>query len=73
MTLDKPPTLPTLPTDPAVGGGNLWQIAAQYLGDATQAATIAWLNGLSDPMLIGQVTLVIPPPTAASTGGLPPD
>jgi nucleoid-associated protein YgaU len=55
-----------------VVGGNLWQIAAQYLGDATQAATIAWLNGLSDPMLVGQVTLVLPPPTTASTGGLPP-
>ena len=37
-----------------------------------EAATIAWLNGLSDPMLVGQVTLVLPPPTTASTGGLPP-
>jgi hypothetical protein len=53
-------------------GGNLWQIAAQYLGDATQAAQIAWLNGLSDPMLSGQVTLQLPPPNASSTGGLPP-
>jgi nucleoid-associated protein YgaU len=44
-----------------VAGGNLFQIAAQYLGDATQWNRIAQLNGLYDPMLTGIVTLKIPP------------
>jgi nucleoid-associated protein YgaU len=55
-----------------VMGGNLWQIAAQYLGDATQASRIAVLNGLSDPMITGQVVLVIPAVDPSQTGGLPP-
>lgn len=53
-------------------GGNLWAIAARELGDATQAARIAVLNGITDPMLTGQVTLVIPAVDARQTGGLPP-
>jgi nucleoid-associated protein YgaU len=53
-------------------GGNLWQIAAQYLGDATQASRIAALNGISDPMLVGQWTLTLPPIDSTQTGGLPP-
>ena len=43
-----------------VTGGNLFQIAAVYLGDATQWNRIAKLNELSDPFLIGTVTLLIP-------------
>jgi len=43
-----------------VAGGNLFQLAVQYLGDATQWNRIAQLNGLYDPFLYGVVTLVIP-------------
>lgn len=44
-----------------VAGGNLFQLAATYLGDATQWNRIAQLNGLYDPMITGVVTLKIPP------------
>jgi hypothetical protein len=44
-----------------VAGGNLFQLAAQYLGDAQQWNRIASLNGLWDPMIVGVVTLLIPP------------
>jgi nucleoid-associated protein YgaU len=44
-----------------VAGGNLFQIAAQYLGDATQWNRIATLNGLTDPNIVGIVTLKLPP------------
>ena len=43
-----------------VPGGNLFQIAAQLLGDATQWNRIAELNGLTDPMIYGLTTLMIP-------------
>ena len=52
-------------------GGNLFQIAAQYLGDATQATRIAQLNGLSDFWLSGQTTLLIPAVDPSATGGVP--
>jgi len=55
-----------------VSGGNLWAVAARELNDATQASRIAVLNGLTDPMLSGQVTLTLPPLDASQTGGLPP-
>ena len=55
-----------------VVGGNLWQIASVELQDATQAIRIAALNGLSDPMLAGPITLLIPPVDRSATGGLPP-
>jgi nucleoid-associated protein YgaU len=53
-----------------VAGGNLFQIAAQYLGDATQWNRIAALNGLYDPMITGTVTLLLPPynPNAGNGG-----
>lgn len=51
-------------------GGNLFQVAAQQLDDATQWLRIARLNGLSDPMLYGVVTLQIPPVDAAAGGGI---
>lgn len=54
-----------------VTGGNLWQIAAEQLGDATQASRIAVLNGITDPFLTGQVTLTLPPVDSSATGGLP--
>jgi len=40
-----------------VAGGNLFRIALVYLGDATQWIRVAQLNGLSDPMLSGTMTL----------------
>lgn len=53
-----------------VAGGNLFALAAKYLGDATQWIRLAQANGLSDPVLQGVVTLTIPPVNAAAGGGL---
>jgi hypothetical protein len=53
-----------------VAGGNLFQIAAQQLNDATQWIRIAQLNDLSDPMLSGVVTLLIPDQNANAGGGI---
>ncbi len=53
-----------------VAGGNLFQIAAEELGDATQWIRIAVLNDLSDPMLSGVLTLLIPDVDPASGGGI---
>ena len=55
------------PQQVTVSGGNLYQLAARYLGDAQQWSRIAQVNGLTDPMLSGPVTLTIPP--ALPTGG----
>ena len=54
-----------------MAGGNLFALAAQELGDATQWNRIAALNGLYDPMITGLVTLWIPPVNAnAGNGGI---
>lgn len=54
-----------------VAGGNLFAIAASELGDATQWNRIARLNGLTDPMIVGVVTLKIPPVSStAGNGGI---
>ena len=53
-----------------VAGGNLFQIASTELADATQWIRIAQLNNLSDPMLIGVVTLLIPDNDRAAGGGI---
>ena len=53
-----------------VTGGNLFQIAATELADATQWIRIAQLNDISDPMLIGVVTLIIPDIDQAAGGGV---
>ncbi len=53
-----------------VVGGNLFQIAAQQLGDATQWIRIAQLNGLTDPQITGQMTLSIPDVNPNATGGI---
>lgn len=54
-----------------VAGGNLFAIAAAQLGDATQWNRIATLNGLTDPMIVGVVTLKLPPVDAtAGNGGI---
>jgi nucleoid-associated protein YgaU len=53
-----------------VAGGNLFQIAAQYLNDATQWLRIAQMNGLTDPILTGVVTLQIPDVNPNAGGGI---
>ncbi|MDR3663154.1 MAG: hypothetical protein P4L86_22690 [Mycobacterium sp.] len=53
-----------------VTGGNLFQVAAQQLGDATQWIRIAQANGLSDPMLTGLVILSIPAADPSAGGGI---
>jgi hypothetical protein len=53
-----------------VAGGDLFHIAAQQLGDATQWIRIAQLNGLADPVISGVTTLQIPSPNPAAGGGI---
>ncbi len=58
-----------------VAGGNLFRIAAEQLGDATQWLRIAQLNNLIDPMLTGAlsngvVTLRIPNHAPQAGGGI---
>jgi hypothetical protein len=51
-------------------GGNLFFIAAKHLNDATQWIRIAQANGLLDPVLSGQKTLVIPDVNVNAGGGV---
>jgi L-ascorbate metabolism protein UlaG (beta-lactamase superfamily) len=53
-----------------VAGGNLFQIAAQYLQDATQWIRIAQLNSISDPWLSGITTITLPDIDASAGGGI---
>ncbi len=53
-----------------VTGGNLFQIAGQYLGDATQWVRIAALNDIRDPWLNGLVTLTLPDIDPSAGGGI---
>ena len=53
-----------------MAGGNLFQIACQQLGDATQWIRIAQLNNLSDPFLVGVNTLLIPDYNPDAGGGI---
>jgi hypothetical protein len=55
-----------------VAGGNLFQIAAQQLGDATQWIRLAQLNGIVDPMLTGVVTILVPDIDMNAGGGIAP-
>ena len=55
-----------------VTGGNLFRVAAEELGDATQWIRLAQLNKISDPMLNGIVSLLIPPVNPTSGGGIAP-
>ncbi|MDR3736031.1 MAG: hypothetical protein P4L10_10910 [Acidobacteriaceae bacterium] len=57
-----------------VNGGNLYQLAAQYLGDASQWVRIAIQNNISDPFLTvsAPITLTIPDVNPQATGGVPP-
>jgi hypothetical protein len=53
-----------------VTGGDLFHIALQYLGDATQWNRIAQANGLLDPVVTGTTTLIMPAPNPDLTGGV---
>jgi nucleoid-associated protein YgaU len=53
-----------------VASGTLFQVAAQYLGDATQWVRIAALNGIADPWLSGLVTLQLPDIDPSAGGGI---
>lgn len=53
-----------------VVGQSLFEVAARYLGDATQWIRIAQLNDISDPWLSGLVTLQLPPFNASAGGGI---
>lgn len=53
-----------------VVGGNLYQLAAQYYGDALQWTVIAQANNLTDPEITGLQTLLIPPPNPQNTDGI---
>lgn len=50
-------------------GGNLFRIAADTLGDATQWNRIARLNNLDDPFLTGLTTLSLPDMDPGAGGG----
>lgn len=52
-----------------VVGSNLFRVAAEQLNDATQWIRIAKLNGISDPLIYGLVTLQIPDLDTSSGGG----
>ncbi len=54
-----------------VAGTNLFVLAAQELGDATQWYRIASLNNITDPLIFGLTTLLLPSLDASATGGLP--
>ncbi len=53
-----------------VAGGDLFRIALQQLGDATQWNRIAELNGLTDPVLNGVLSLEIPLIDKTAGGGI---
>lgn len=53
-----------------VVGGNLFRIAGVELDDATQWIRIAQLNRISDPMLTGKLTLLIPDKNPNAGGGV---
>ena len=53
-----------------VVGGDLFRIALQQLGDATQWNRIAAANGLNDPVLNGLVTLRVPAIDKTAGGGI---
>lgn len=52
-----------------VSGGNLYDIAAKEYGDAAGAALIMQANGLIDPTITGNTTLIIPPYNAVAANG----
>lgn len=53
-----------------IAGGNLFRIAAEQLGDATQWVRIAQINALLDPILTGLTVLKIPDADLTAGGGI---
>ena len=53
-----------------VTSGNLFQIAAEYLGDATQWIRIAQLNGINDPFIRTLIILNLPTMDQTMGGGI---
>ena len=53
-----------------IAGDNLFHVAAAELADATQWIRIAELNDISDPMLVGVTTLLIPDSDPNAGGGI---
>ncbi|WP_234775171.1 hypothetical protein [Paraburkholderia tropica] len=53
-----------------VSGGNLYDLASKEYGDASAWTQIAIANNLSDPTLSGISTLVIPPYSTTTSGGI---
>lgn len=53
-----------------VAGANLFRIAAEQLGDATQWIRVAQLNGEADFLITGLVTLQLPDTNANAGGGV---
>lgn len=53
-----------------VAGGDLFRLALEQLGDATQWNRIAKLNGLDDPVLEGLLTLRLPERDVGAGGGI---
>lgn len=51
-----------------MSSANLFQLAAQYLGDATQWNRIAQLNGFSDFIVAGLTAPILIPPYDANAG-----
>jgi hypothetical protein len=52
----------------SVASANLFALAAQYLGDATQWNRIAALNGFTDFLVSGLTAPILIPPYDANAG-----
>lgn len=53
-----------------VSATNLFRIAAEQFGDALQWILIARLNGISDPMIGGVITLKLPSANPRPSDGI---
>jgi hypothetical protein len=59
-------------TEVTVTGTDCFNLAAQYLGDATEFYRIMIQNGLTDPVISGPpILVVIPDSESRSTDGIP--
>lgn len=50
--------------------GNLFAVAAQYMGDASRWNEIAAVNGMLDPWFSAPMTLKVPTPVGTGNGGI---
>lgn len=56
--------------DIIIAGGDLFRIAMEQFGDATQWIRIAQMNNIADPWIDGVRTLRIPAPDTRAGGGV---